>query len=85
MYLYHIPPVAGVPITHGLLERLLKAYPKTIAGIKDSGGDWAHTESLIRNFGKRPGQGDSETFLRVFAGACVRVMWASIDPSISSV
>ena len=27
VYLYHIPPVAQVPITLGLVERLLKAYP----------------------------------------------------------
>lgn len=50
MYLYHIPPVTQVPISHALIERLLKAYPGTIAGVKDSGGDWSHTESLIRNY-----------------------------------
>ncbi len=27
VYVYHIPPVAQVPITLGLVERLLKAYP----------------------------------------------------------
>ena len=27
VYVYHIPPVAQVPITLGLIERLLKAYP----------------------------------------------------------
>ena len=37
IYLYHIPPVAGVGISMSLIERLLKAYPKTVAGIKDSG------------------------------------------------
>jgi 4-hydroxy-tetrahydrodipicolinate synthase len=31
IYLYHIPPVSQVPITLGLIERLLKAYPGTIA------------------------------------------------------
>jgi 4-hydroxy-tetrahydrodipicolinate synthase len=39
IYLYHIPPVAQVGITLDLIERLLKAYPGTIAGIKDSSGD----------------------------------------------
>src|SRR5512134_1499201 len=43
VYLYHIPPVAQVPITLGLIERLLKAYPDTVAGIKDSSGDWNNT------------------------------------------
>ncbi len=50
IYLYHIPPVAQVPITAALIERLLKAYPKTIAGIKDSSGDWNHTAMLLENF-----------------------------------
>ena len=36
IYLYHIPPVAMVAITLGLVERLLKAYPNAIAGMKDS-------------------------------------------------
>jgi len=50
LYLYHIPPVAVVPISPELIERLLKAYPGTIAGIKDSSGDWNTTEMLLRNF-----------------------------------
>src|SRR5437867_10272256 len=36
IYLYHIPPVAVVGITTGLVERLLAAYPNAIAGMKDS-------------------------------------------------
>lgn len=52
IYLYHFPRHAQVPITHRLVEMLLKAYPGTIAGIKDSSGDWAHTESLCRSFPK---------------------------------
>ncbi|MGB6104549.1 MAG: dihydrodipicolinate synthase family protein [Pusillimonas sp.] len=50
LYLYHIPPVSQVGISHALIERLLKHYPGIIAGLKDSGGDWGNTESLIRNF-----------------------------------
>ena len=50
IYLYHIPPVAQVPITATLIERLLKAYPGIIAGIKDSSGDWRNTEMLLQNF-----------------------------------
>ena len=41
IYLYHIPPVAQVPITLTLIERLLKAYPGTIAGVKDCSGQLA--------------------------------------------
>jgi 4-hydroxy-tetrahydrodipicolinate synthase len=50
IYLYHIPPVAQVPISLNLIERLLKAYPGTIAGIKDSPGDWSNTEAMLRQF-----------------------------------
>ena len=65
VYLYHIPPVAQVPITLGLVERLLKAYPKTVAGMKDSGGDWNNTKAFLDAFAKSgfdvfPG---AETFL----------------------
>ena len=52
IYLYHIPPVAQVPITHKLVERLLKAYPQQVAGMKDSSDDWAHTKSMIDAFAK---------------------------------
>src|SRR6202158_3331401 len=45
IYLYHIPPVAQVGISLGLIERLLKSYPETIAGMKDSSGDWNHTRA----------------------------------------
>jgi 4-hydroxy-tetrahydrodipicolinate synthase len=52
VYLYHIPPVSAVPITHKLVERLLKAYPGQIAGMKDSSDDWPHTRSMIDAFAK---------------------------------
>ena len=52
IYLYHIPPVAQVGISFELIERLLKAYPGTIAGIKDSSGDWSHTQALVTRFAK---------------------------------
>ncbi|QJQ95517.1 MULTISPECIES: dihydrodipicolinate synthase family protein [Halomonadaceae] len=50
IYLYHIPPVAQVPISLGLIERLRKAYPETFVGIKDSSGDWGNTRAMIRQF-----------------------------------
>ena len=51
LYLYHIPPVAQVPITLSLIERLLKAYPGTLAGVKDSSGDWNNTKAMLDAFG----------------------------------
>ena len=50
IYLYHIPPVANVAITYTLIERLLKEYPGTIAGIKDSSGDWDNTNGMLEQF-----------------------------------
>jgi 4-hydroxy-tetrahydrodipicolinate synthase len=50
IYLYHIPPVAVVGITAGLVERLLKSYPDAIAGMKDSSGDWNNTKIFLDAF-----------------------------------
>ncbi len=65
VYLYHIPPVAQVPITLGLAERLLKAYPTQIAGMKDSSGDWNNTKAFLDAFAKSGFDvfAGSETFL----------------------
>ena len=65
VYVYHIPPVAQVPITLGLVERLLKAYPTQIAGMKDSGGDWSNTKAFLDAFAKSGFDvfAGSETFL----------------------
>src|SRR5438552_17197684 len=52
IYLYHIPPVAIVGITPKLVERLLKAYPNTIAGMKDSSGDWNNTKTFLDAFAR---------------------------------
>ena len=65
IYLYHIPQVSQVPISLRLIERLLKAYPKNIAGTKDSSGDWSNTQATLDAFAEEgfdvfPG---SETFL----------------------
>lgn len=65
VYLYHIPPVAVVSISLTLIERLLKAYPGTVAGVKDSSGNWANTKAMLDAFA--PAGFDvfvgSETFL----------------------
>lgn len=51
IYLYHIPPVSQVPLSLALIERLLKAYPKNVVGLKDSSGDWSNTQAVIEQFG----------------------------------
>jgi 4-hydroxy-tetrahydrodipicolinate synthase len=52
IYLYHIPPVAVVGITMGLVERLLKSYPNAIAGMKNSSGDWDDIKVFLDAFAK---------------------------------
>ena len=47
IYLYHIPPVANVSIKLDLIERLVKDYPDTVVGIKDSSGDWNNTKAML--------------------------------------
>lgn len=61
IYLYHIPAVSHVPISLDLIKRLIKQYPENFLGIKDSGGDWSFTISLIKEF--------SEDGFNVFAGS----------------
>jgi 4-hydroxy-tetrahydrodipicolinate synthase len=65
VYVYHIPPVSQVPITLGLVERLLKSYPVQTAGLKDSGGDWKNTQAFLDAFAKSGFDvfAGSETFL----------------------
>jgi 4-hydroxy-tetrahydrodipicolinate synthase len=53
IYLYHIPQVSGVPIGLALIDRLLTRYPGTIAGVKDSSGDWANTAAMLERFAPR--------------------------------
>ena len=63
IYLYHIPPVAVVGISTGLVERLLKAYPNSIAGMKDSSGDWNNTRTFLDAFNGFDVFVGSESFL----------------------
>jgi 4-hydroxy-tetrahydrodipicolinate synthase len=50
VYLYHFPQVSQVPISLALIERLLKEYPDTVVGIKDSSGDWNNMEAMLKQF-----------------------------------
>ena len=61
VYLYNIPPVSKIGFSLPLIERLIKAYPKTVVGMKDSSGDWPYTESVIETF--------KDTGFRMYAGS----------------
>lgn len=48
--LYHIPQVSGVPLSHAVVGELLRRYPRTIIGIKDSGGQRDVSVAFARAF-----------------------------------
>ena len=48
--LYHIPQIAMIPLGLPLIERLIKRFPDTVVGIKDSSGDAVNSEALVRAF-----------------------------------
>lgn len=50
IYLYHFPQMSGVPITHRLIDALLKKYPNTIVGMKDSSGDWNNMRNICERY-----------------------------------
>jgi 4-hydroxy-tetrahydrodipicolinate synthase len=50
IYLYHIPPMAVVGYSLDLVGRLIRGYPETVVGLKDSSGDFANTAALIERF-----------------------------------
>ena len=85
VYVYHIPPVSQIPITLGLVERLLKAYPQQTAGMKDSGGDWKNTQAFLDAFAREGFDvfAGSETFLlqnmRTGGAGCISAT-ANVNP-----
>ncbi|RUR32263.1 dihydrodipicolinate synthase family protein [Vreelandella nanhaiensis] len=86
IYLYHIPPVAQVPLSIELVERLRQRYPDVFVGIKDSGGDWAFTRSLIERLSPQGFEifAGSERFLldtlRAGGAGCISAT-ANVNPN----
>ena len=52
LYLYHIPQVSGVGLSHHVIATLIRLYPTTILGIKDSACTTAHSVGLAEAFMK---------------------------------
>ena len=48
--LYHIPQVAAVALSQGVIKELLRRYPRNIVAIKDSQCDRAHSLALAEAF-----------------------------------
>lgn len=45
---YNIPSVTMVPLSVALIGRLREAFPGIVTGVKDSSGDWAYTQALLK-------------------------------------
>ena len=50
VFLYHFPRLSGVPVTEGLIALLTDAFPETVAGVKDSSGEWSNTRMMLDRF-----------------------------------
>jgi 4-hydroxy-tetrahydrodipicolinate synthase len=48
--LYHIPPIAGIGLSHDLIARLLADFPGIVVGIKDSSGDIENMRAMVAKF-----------------------------------
>lgn len=51
LYFYNIPQMSGVVIGDAVIAPLAARYPRVVAGIKDSAGNWPATERLCMRFG----------------------------------
>jgi 4-hydroxy-tetrahydrodipicolinate synthase len=49
--LYHIPQVTSVGLSAALIDRLKKAFPHQVKGVKDSSGSWENTKALLEHHG----------------------------------
>ena len=50
LYLYHIPQLSAVGLSHAVIAELVQRYPSTIVGIKDSGCERAASIALAEAF-----------------------------------
>ena len=75
VFLYHFPRLSGVPVTEGLIALLVDSFPETIAGVKDSSGDWSNTRMMLDRFPSLAIFPGSEVFLldglRAGAAGCI--------------
>lgn len=82
--LYHFPRLSGVPITEGLVAKLVDQFPDTVVGIKDSGGDFDNTLAMINAFPSLNIFPGSERFiaqgLRVGGAGCITAT-GNINPA----
>jgi len=49
IYLYHFPQQSATPFSLSLIQRMTKAYPNTVVGMKDSSGDLDNMITVAKN------------------------------------
>ena len=68
-------PVAQVGFSLPLIGRLIKAFPDTVVGLKDSSGDWSNTAAILEAYPEFEVFPGSEIFLldglRKGAAGCI--------------
>lgn len=47
MFVYHLPSVTGISLSVALIDRLKRAFPGVVVGVKDSSGSWENTQALL--------------------------------------
>lgn len=66
LYLYNIPQISGVPISHDVIDQLIRQFPQSVVGIKDSSGVEQNMLEMVQKF---PGfavfSGSETSFLNV--------------------
>jgi 4-hydroxy-tetrahydrodipicolinate synthase len=50
IYLYNFPQMTGIAWSPALIGHLIKSFPKTVVGLKDSSGDVAYMNRLLESF-----------------------------------
>ncbi len=51
-YLYNFPQQSAVPFSVDLIGRLLRAFPGTVKGVKDSSGNYDNGRAYVENFAR---------------------------------
>lgn len=90
IYLYNFPQQSTIMFSLTLIERLLEAFPGIFRGIKDSGGNYAHTKAMIDKFSKGGFEvltGSGEFLLQAMrdGGAGCITAAANVNSSLSAI
>ncbi|MEQ9349911.1 MAG: dihydrodipicolinate synthase family protein, partial [Alphaproteobacteria bacterium] len=80
LYLYNFPQQVGFPLSQELVTRLVKAYPDTVVGMKDSSGDWDNMAATLKNNpGFRLLPGSEEFLLKGLRAGAVGCISATVN------